>query len=718
MIRARRSSNHLVRPKLGGSRSVELESVSRLQLRPSCQPSGANCHRCVNYMDGELARMHRADDTESADYRDMLFMRAYLPLTWVMMARTSEIRLLKNNMIRYDLPHRLFGDEENGRHMEIRLVFRKTNQADPNKANVYQVFDDAEEPAAHVRLPLENWRNYVRKRSHANLADHPDALLFPTFDAAGTPKFLQHWGNVPFYKIYRKVIDGSGVEENRWGPGTFRAHSMRRGCAQHRAMFVLPGKRWSLEQIRWWGGWAPSESNEVLMRYLIESHDRQQNYYGDSMDPYRNFIALNTHLHGTAGPQAESVARHGDLQVVEQRVKQTILDLRIAMQRENQLILDAIQSLKTTTFIHPALLRPTSTARSVENPSGETATATASSSHPQADSAAEETGPDAPSSMAPDIDMTEDGDDPGLRFYGVPRASSIPECIELWEKPKLPFHPYAMKDWPRVNPGWVQAAKQQFSNRKRIYDAFVEQAGRSYDKYYELFGTGISASLENVRLQTGKRQRYRSTKIKVNPIPRPAGPRPRVQPRGIAVSDNDGDEESANEDDGEIDRDSGSDEPSPRTLAAQVEAAERAEQAASSQERPPPSLSINTQTTAILQGAGQTGLTEEELNVRALMAPGGEDSPDTAREKAEAEAAQAAAAKSQMLRPASSYEPPPRPSPQPSPTPSTRATVVRFVDPPPPSNSSAPSQPWPPHAEGLIAASVRPPSRATRQTRR
>lgn len=41
--------------------------------------------------------------------------------------------------------------------------------------------------------------------------------------------------------------------------GSFSTHCFRRGGAQYRFMFAPTGKRWTLRQVRWWGGWAEGE---------------------------------------------------------------------------------------------------------------------------------------------------------------------------------------------------------------------------------------------------------------------------------------------------------------------------------------------------------------------------------------------------------------------------------------------------------------------------
>ena len=48
--------------------------------------------------------------------------------------------------------------------------------------------------------------------------------------------------------------------EGRRGGGKYTSHCCRRGAAQHWFLKVRPDRRWSLEELKWWGGWAQSET--------------------------------------------------------------------------------------------------------------------------------------------------------------------------------------------------------------------------------------------------------------------------------------------------------------------------------------------------------------------------------------------------------------------------------------------------------------------------
>lgn len=61
-------------------------------------------------------------------------------------------------------------------------------------------------------------------------------------------------------KLINEFAKNAGVTRH------LTTHSFRRGGAQYRFMFCPIGQRWSLEAIRWWGGWAQGEH----VRHVIQ----------------------------------------------------------------------------------------------------------------------------------------------------------------------------------------------------------------------------------------------------------------------------------------------------------------------------------------------------------------------------------------------------------------------------------------------------------------
>jgi hypothetical protein len=86
----------------------------------------------------------------------------------------------------------------------------------------------------------------------------PNSYLFPGFKKKG--KKLDDSNHV--HKDYFKVILESLGTENG-----YTLHCFRRGGGQHR--FLFAAKQWNLRSCKWWGGWAPGEGSNTLMKVCI-----------------------------------------------------------------------------------------------------------------------------------------------------------------------------------------------------------------------------------------------------------------------------------------------------------------------------------------------------------------------------------------------------------------------------------------------------------------
>ncbi|ORY42477.1 hypothetical protein BCR33DRAFT_718166 [Rhizoclosmatium globosum] len=69
-------------------------------------------------------------------------------------------------------------------------------------------------------------------------------------------------------RILQKLVSGAKLLDGK--RGFYSSHCFRRGGAQYRFMEAPPSKRFSLAAVKWWGGWSPHESIEVILKYLLE----------------------------------------------------------------------------------------------------------------------------------------------------------------------------------------------------------------------------------------------------------------------------------------------------------------------------------------------------------------------------------------------------------------------------------------------------------------
>ncbi len=44
-------------------------------------------------------------------------------------------------------------------------------------------------------------------------------------------------------------------------------------------------QKFTLNQVRWWGGWADSEGQDVIMRYLLTELNKLESYHGNALHP-------------------------------------------------------------------------------------------------------------------------------------------------------------------------------------------------------------------------------------------------------------------------------------------------------------------------------------------------------------------------------------------------------------------------------------------------
>lgn len=147
-----------------------------------------------------------------------------------------------------------------------------------------------------MRPRLRAWINVYEGRIGRKL--EADDYLFPYIGPNGViyPKKMETRDG-----IQKRMNDfASGARINKH----FTTHSPRRGGAQYRFMFAPIGERWSLNIIRWWGGWAEGEhvclysripicdsylthwhQVDTLIKYLINSLQRYENGHGDALRP-------------------------------------------------------------------------------------------------------------------------------------------------------------------------------------------------------------------------------------------------------------------------------------------------------------------------------------------------------------------------------------------------------------------------------------------------
>lgn len=104
------------------------------------------------------------------------------------------------------------------------------------------------------------WKKFLESYLGAELK--PGDYLFPNIGTNGVIRTTQPMTYDMLQLLLTKFCAGAA------GTGVvkrYTTHSFRRGGAQYRFMFAPLGQRWSLNRVRWWGGWAVGEYVSILL---------------------------------------------------------------------------------------------------------------------------------------------------------------------------------------------------------------------------------------------------------------------------------------------------------------------------------------------------------------------------------------------------------------------------------------------------------------------
>ena len=98
---------------------------------------------------------------------------------------------------------------------------------------------------------LLRWKTFLETILARRLA--PDDYLFPHIGVNGVIRADRPMSYDSFQAMLTDFCEQSETQKR------YTTHSFRRGGAQYRFMYAPIGQRWSLNRIRWWGGWAIGE---------------------------------------------------------------------------------------------------------------------------------------------------------------------------------------------------------------------------------------------------------------------------------------------------------------------------------------------------------------------------------------------------------------------------------------------------------------------------
>lgn len=112
---------------------------------------------------------------------------------------------------------------------------------------------------------MSAWLNHL-----AGLLERPLQATDPVFPSlmrsgtvqVGIPMKYSYWT-----AHVKPVILSSGICKGRYRD--FTTHCLRRGAVQWRISRAPVAQRWTLEEIKWWGGWASNERVRTYKTYSV-----------------------------------------------------------------------------------------------------------------------------------------------------------------------------------------------------------------------------------------------------------------------------------------------------------------------------------------------------------------------------------------------------------------------------------------------------------------
>ncbi|KAG8927220.1 hypothetical protein FRC01_007813 [Tulasnella sp. 417] len=272
-----------------------------------------------------------------------LFFRAYITLGFVLWTRGFELGKLERRHV--TLNRKVPGDQE---HMRVHLEQRKGwtakaskgESAEDLRGHYYNIYPSPPEGVVldcvkHVSdwLLFAEAKLYERNRNPGS-AD----LVFLNFHlTSGKVSWGKEMSTEAINSIFKEFMFASGVLTNSGPEGPERfpytTHCLRRGGAQYRFMFAPVGQRWSLDLIKWWGGWTDGERIDTLIRYLLDDLSTYENDYSDALSPRKR------------EPKKSLASEHLALQPVSQQDFQSANDQMFELLRATTEKVDVVLSL-------------------------------------------------------------------------------------------------------------------------------------------------------------------------------------------------------------------------------------------------------------------------------------------------------------------------------------------------------------------------------------
>lgn len=433
------------------------------------------------------------------------FMRAFMILSYRLWTRCEETCRLNWADIDREVT---FSPIDHVPVIGITLTFRKTNQADPSKANYYLLRKLPNRPLACAIEAVHRWRNYWEFAAQKKLDRHD--LVFPSmYYTTGQLHFQKQLKSTDINIFLGRMEEIQLLSADK--TQSYSTHCFRRGGLQDSLLLAhnYSEQPVALAKAKWWGGWSEHESNNTLFRYLFDEANKAEHWHGD--------MELQAPIH----PRTEYFAG-GSGTIYTENLRQMMdafESMQVRLDKQSVMVQELLSRSKAPSSPEPVhlleslvrcLAQQPPAASKILSSSGligqeqETATPCATVNAPvhQDKEASEAISQqrlkqhEAAQHLLLQVPLPipilagsclGSADGKPLPKH-IPEAQSLEHVVEQWEKGDKTTNLLALSEWPRAmrQKGFGGNAAT-YSNRKLVYTAYKE-VGRSYEAFYQRYG--------------------------------------------------------------------------------------------------------------------------------------------------------------------------------------------------------------------------------------
>ncbi|KAK7016538.1 hypothetical protein R3P38DRAFT_3321039 [Favolaschia claudopus] len=232
-----------------------------------------------------------------------LAFKCFASTSWIIWSRCFEL-------IKLQRKHLTFGLEDskafNTPYFELQLTNRKGWQKRVNQSHKeadlrsgkFKICAQSGLPACDSFSWMTRWVKYLEEEIYRRPLE-PEDYIFPATGANGIVQTGEHISHDDVQKWITEFASGMRIGAATSCGGSFSGSSravasggspqtlycFRRGGAQYRFMFAPVGRRWTLRQVRWWGGWAEGEHRDTLIKYLLDELNTYEDDYSGMLLP-------------------------------------------------------------------------------------------------------------------------------------------------------------------------------------------------------------------------------------------------------------------------------------------------------------------------------------------------------------------------------------------------------------------------------------------------